>query len=89
MDIGPTSVVIKKDFADEFLKKDDSGYYGHTSGAETKFKRKINIIPRSVNVGGVNESVVGTDISVVVTWDNASFLGTKTFNVKESLYNWY
>ncbi|OGZ33753.1 MAG: hypothetical protein A2Y98_03220 [Candidatus Portnoybacteria bacterium RBG_19FT_COMBO_36_7] len=77
---------------DEFLKLNpnpNSNFYQYSSGTDTKFKRKITIIPHDSTVPTGNCKSPGTGIlyqcvSVVsrVTWDNHEIV------VEDWLYNW-
>jgi len=61
-------------FQSRFLKIDDQGFYNYEFGANTKFKRKITIIP-SANI---------LDIEVEISWSGKY----SPLLIKEKLYNW-
>ncbi|KPJ56512.1 hypothetical protein AMJ49_04685 [Parcubacteria bacterium DG_74_2] len=60
-------------YANRFLKINDNGFYNYSSGADTKFKRKITITKIAADE---------LKVSVTVEWPKGSV------TVQEHLYNW-
>lgn len=67
------------------LKFDEtSGFFSYSSGAESKFSRKIKIDLRD-NTEPNEEAVV----TVTIRWNTGTFFSSeKTFVLKERLFNW-
>ncbi|MDB5204676.1 MAG: seg [Candidatus Taylorbacteria bacterium] len=66
----------------------DSGFWGYDSGdplaVETKFKRRISVIPQNTNYGQ-DEAVIKVDI----IWPSRDALGgEKTFSLTDIMTNW-
>lgn len=66
----------------DFLKIDISGFYSYDSENNTKFKRKITIVPP----GGGEASIGPLKISVLVIW--RQFGKEYEVTAEEHLYNW-
>jgi prepilin-type N-terminal cleavage/methylation domain-containing protein len=72
-------------YSGNFLKIESvSGLYGYEAGAQTKFKRKIEIIPvDNVPADGINDIL---EITVSIEWSERG--GNYSIEAKEKLYNW-
>ena len=64
-------------YSDQFLNVDSNGFYGYSSGTQTKFKRKILIT-------AVDSDTQNVLVQISWTEKGASF----AVSVRENLYNW-
>ena len=68
-------------FADQYLKRDSSGFYNYSSGEDTVYKRTVTI--SHIDADSI-------EVTVEVTWPEAAIFSaaSNSFSAKEILYNW-
>lgn len=66
-----------------FLKIDVNEFYSYDPGTDTKFKRRITIVPVDLDLDGINDIL---EVSVEVTWTEKG--EAQSHSAQENLYNW-